>query len=155
MLLGKTGGSQAEYQNASTQTSHECMFGRKVKTGSEADRPKPMTPILKEKDVEFIDWMPTLNEKNTPFTFGTVAVTNSASVGMLKLNPDQEKQMAADNAHNLFLYALDSGVMVTLVEGAWTLLAKRSTFIIQKGSPFTLKNVGVSLAKVLYVLADP
>ncbi|XP_077506348.1 uncharacterized protein LOC144115731 isoform X2 [Amblyomma americanum] len=39
------GGSQAEYQNASTQTSHECMFGRKVKTGSEADRPKPMILI--------------------------------------------------------------------------------------------------------------
>lgn len=146
---------QHEAKDAVVQTSFICMVGKSIKLDRTAKKHLRGAFHANEGDVAFLDM--SLQEAcgDAPIMFGHYISTCKATVGIMRLGPNTEKPMAANNENDMFLYALDTGVNITTVGGTWLLLSKGSTFYVPRGLPFTLKNLGLTISKILYILTEP
>lgn len=146
---------QHEAKDAVVQTSFICMVGKSIKLDRTAKKHLRGAFHASEDDVDFLDL--SLQEAcgDAPITFGHYVSTGKATVGIMRLGPNTEKPMAANNENDMFLYALDTGVNITTIGGTWLLLSKGCTFYVPRGLPFTLKNLGLTISKILYILTEP
>ncbi|XP_075545932.1 uncharacterized protein LOC142579518 isoform X2 [Dermacentor variabilis] len=146
---------QQEVNDAIVQTSFLCMIGKSVNLSKTGKKCLREALHIKEEEVEFMDLSAKQALGNGVITFGHYFSTDTTTFGVMRLDPSCEKAMSANNDHDMFLYAVDTGVNITTLGGTWMLLQKGSAFYISRGLPFTLKNLNETMVKILYVLTEP
>lgn len=151
----QTSGLQREAKDAAVQTSFVCMIGRNIKLDRTARKRLRGAFHTTEEELQFMDMPLEQAGGVSGITFGDYFSTRKATMGVMRLGPNSEKPLSANNDNDMFLYALDNGVNITTLGGTWMILRKGSTFYICRGLPFTLRNLGLTTCKVLYVLTEP
>ncbi|XP_065284216.2 uncharacterized protein [Dermacentor albipictus] len=146
---------QQEVKDAIVQTSFMCMIGKSINLSKAGKKCLREALHIKEEEVKFMDLSAKQALGNGAITFGHYFSTDTTTFGVMRLDPSCEKAMSANNHHDMFLYAVDTGVNITTLGGTWMLLQKGSAFYISRGLPFTLKNLNETMVKILYVLTEP
>ncbi|XP_049521795.1 uncharacterized protein LOC119448195 [Dermacentor silvarum] len=137
------------------QTSFMCMIGKSINLDKTEKKYLREAVHTKEEEVQFVDMSLKQACCNGAITFDHYFSADTTTLGVMRLDSRCEKAMSANNEHDMFLYAVDTGVNITTLGGTWMLLPKGSGFYISRGLPFTLKNLGETMVKILYVLAEP
>ncbi|XP_037282442.1 uncharacterized protein LOC119175635 [Rhipicephalus microplus] len=88
------------------------------------------------------------------FTFGHYFSTHAGALGIMRLSRNSEKPLAVNNDSDMWLYALDSGVKITMLDATWCVLPKRAAFYICRGVPYALKNLSLTTCNILYILTE-
>ncbi|XP_037507452.2 uncharacterized protein LOC119383412 [Rhipicephalus sanguineus] len=151
----KTSGLQREAKDAAVQTSFVCMIGRNITLDRTARKRLRGAFHTTEEELQFMDMPLEQAGGVSGITFGNYFSTRTATMGVMRLGPNSEKPLSANNDNDMFLYALDNGMNITTLGGTWMILRKGSTFYVCRGLPFTLRNLGLTTCKVLYVLTEP
>ncbi|XP_054930004.1 uncharacterized protein [Dermacentor andersoni] len=146
---------QQEVKDAIAQTSFMCMIGKSINLSKTGKKCLREGLHIKEEEVKFMDLSAKQALGNGAITFGHYFSTDTTTFGVMRLDPSCEKALSANNHHDMFLYAVDTGVNITTLGGTWMLLQKGSAFYISRGLPFTLKNLNETMVKILYVLTEP
>ncbi|XP_049521744.1 uncharacterized protein LOC119450315 isoform X1 [Dermacentor silvarum] len=146
---------QKEVKDAIAQTSFMCMIGKSINLNRTEKKHLRKAFHAKEEEVQFMDLSRKQALGNGAIVFGHYFSTDTATFGVMRLDPSSEKALSANNDHDMFLYAVDTGVNITTLGGTWMLLPKGSTFYISRGLPFRLKNLSETMVKILYVLTEP
>ncbi|XP_049516422.1 uncharacterized protein LOC119436973 [Dermacentor silvarum] len=146
---------QQEVEDAIVPRSLMGMIGKSISLNKTGKKRLRKAFHAKEEEVQFMDLSLKQALGTGAITFGHYFSTDTTTLGVMRLGPRSEKTLSANNDHDMFLYAVDTGVKITTLGGTWMLLPKGSTFYIKRGLPFSLKNLSETMVKIVCVLTKP
>ncbi|KAL1470692.1 hypothetical protein MTO96_024108 [Rhipicephalus appendiculatus] len=120
---------QHDTKDADAQTSFVCMVGKSIRMDRTARKRLRGAFHTTEEELQFMDLPIGQAGGVSGITFGNFLSTRTAAIGVMRLGPNSEKPLSANNENDMFLYALDSGVNITTLGGTWLILRKGSDIL--------------------------